>query len=117
LYRETACYFCVFLVEWRTHEARYSERREKLRETEKEKEERKEQAAILYVRALAQQREIKHRGVTKTVETLSLQCKSENEDVLYTDNVTITHLRARRSFAEQIVNYSRHCPLSSSSNS
>lgn len=36
------------------------------------KEERKEQASILYVRVPAQQREIKHRGVTKTAEALSL---------------------------------------------
>jgi hypothetical protein len=38
----------------------------------KGKEERNEQASILYVRMPAQQREIKHRGVTKTAETLSL---------------------------------------------
>jgi hypothetical protein len=47
------------------------EKHEKKKEKERKKE-RKEQASILYVRVPAQQREIKHRGVTKTAEALSL---------------------------------------------
>jgi hypothetical protein len=44
-----------------------------MKEREKPREgKRNEQASILYVRVPAQQREIKHRGVTKTAETLLL---------------------------------------------
>jgi hypothetical protein len=45
---------------------------EKNRERERKKKERNEQPSILYVRVSAQQREIKHRGVTKTAEALLL---------------------------------------------
>lgn len=52
------------------------ERNEPEQVGEKEKKltakERNEQASIPYVRVSAQQREIKHRSVTKTAETLSL---------------------------------------------
>jgi hypothetical protein len=46
------------------------DRKKKPRDGKEKK--RNEQASILFVRAPAQQREIKHRGVTKTAETLSL---------------------------------------------
>jgi hypothetical protein len=63
------------------------------RKDEKErKEERNEQASILYMRVPAQQREIKHRGVTKTAEALLLQCNSKNEDVLSTDIIIINEI-------------------------
>jgi hypothetical protein len=46
--------------------------RKKKKKKKEGKEEKNEQASILYVRVPAQQQEIKHRGVTKTAETLSL---------------------------------------------
>ena len=75
VYIEGLCvaYVCFWLssVLMRRDTEGHKKRRKKTRERERKKETSK-QPSILYVRVPAQQREIKHRGVTKTAETLSL---------------------------------------------